>query len=85
MLFRKKKQEAIKNSRKELKSEYLAEKSKPVEEATFRTVHVKALVECGCGGSYEKFTIDVASDSDISNGDYVGDIYDYENVREGWV
>ena len=75
-----------KNEEKDLKAEFEAIKNKEVEKATTKIVNIKIRVGCGCGGSYDKYHIEVPIDSEVEDGDYFDDIEDWmDNVESGWV
>jgi lipid II:glycine glycyltransferase (peptidoglycan interpeptide bridge formation enzyme) len=70
----------------DLVSEFEAIKNKKVEKATTRIVNIKIRVGCGCGGSYDKYHVEVPIDSDIEDGDYFDDFEDWmDNIEDGWV
>lgn len=72
--------------KKDLFQEFNAIKEKEIEKATTRIVNIKIHTGCGCGGSYDKYHVEVPIDSYVSNGDYFDDIEDWmENIEEGWV
>ena len=72
--------------KKDLFQEFNSIKEKEIEKATTKIVNIKILTGCGCGGSYDKYHVEVPIDSDVSNGDYFNDIEDWmENIEEGWV
>lgn len=72
--------------KKDFFQEFNAIKEKEIEKATTRIVNIKIRTGCGCGGSYDKYHVEVPIDSYVSNGDYFDDIEDWmENIEEGWV
>ena len=72
--------------KKDLFQEFNAIKEKEIEKADTRIVNIKIRTGCGCGGSYDKYHVEVPIDYYISNGDYFDDIEDWmENIEEGWV
>ena len=75
-----------KNEEKDLKAEFEAIKNKEVEKATTKIVNIKIRVGCGCGGSYDRYHVEVPADSEVEDGDYFDDIEDWmDNVESGWV
>jgi hypothetical protein len=75
-----------KNEDEDLKSEFEAIKNKEVEKATTKIVNIKVRVGCGCGGSYDRYHVEVPADSEVEDGDYFDDIEDWmDNVESGWV
>ena len=84
------KQKYLKNQeeqkKKDFPQEFNAIKEKKIEEATTKIVNIKILTGCGCGGSYDKYHVEVPIDSKVQNGQYFRDIEDWmENIEEGWV
>ena len=84
------KQKYLKNQeeqkKKDFSQEFNAIKEKKIEEATTKIVNIKIHTGCGCGGSYDKYHVEVPIDSEIYNGEYFDDIEDWmENIEDGWV
>ena len=84
------KQKYLKNQeeqkKKDLSQEFNAIKEKEIEKANTRIVNIKIRTGCGCGGSYDKYHVEVPIDSKIYDGQYFSDIEDWmENIEEGWV
>ena len=84
------KQKYLKNQeeqkKKDFSQEFNAIREKKIEEATTKIVNIKIRTGCGCGGSYDKYHVEVPVDSKVQNGQYFSDIEDWmENIEEGWV
>ena len=84
------KQKYLKNQeeqkKNDLSQEFNAIREKKIEEATTKIVNIKIHTGCGCGGSYDKYHVEVPIDSKVSNGQYFSDIEDWmDNIEEGWV
>ena len=84
------KQKYLKNQeeqkKKDFSQEFNAIREKKIEEATTKIVNIKIFTGCGCGGSYDKYHVEVPIDSKVQNGEYFDDIEDWmENIEEGWV
>ena len=74
------------NEEEDLKAEFEAIKNKEVEKATTKIVNIKIRVGCGCGGSYDKYHVEVPIDSEVEDGDYFDDFEDWmDDAEEGWV
>ena len=72
--------------KKDLFREFNAIKEKEIEKATTKIVNIKIRTGCGCGGSYDKYHVEVPIDSEVYNGEYFDDIEDWmENIEDGWV
>lgn len=85
----KQKQLKITNPQQEeegLKERFEKIKSKEVEKANTKIVNIKVMVGCGCGGSYDKYHVEVPEDSVVEDGDYFDGFEDWmENIEDGWV
>ena len=69
-----------------LMSEFEKIKSKEIEKASTKTINIKVMVGCGCGGSYDKYHVDVPVDSEYEDGDYFDEIEDWmDNIEPGWI
>ena len=84
------KQKYLKNQeeqkKKDFSQEFNAIREKKIEEATTKIVNIKIRTGCGCGGSYDKYHVEVPIDSKVYNGEYFGDIENKKkNIEEGWV
>ena len=84
------KQKYLKNQEEQKKKDFSQEfntiREKKIEEATTKIVNIKIDTGCGCGGSYDKYHVEVPIDSEVYDGQYFGDIEDWmENIEDGWV
>lgn len=69
-----------------LKERFEEIKNKEIKEADTKIVNIKIMVGCGCGGSYDRYHVEVPADSEIENGDYFDGFEDWmTNIEDGWV